>query len=81
MDPIIVITPTHAFLCYATQPDDDSDCNCLETTMTGSASFEEAAYEGDQEYLEELKSGNFDSGESHIWSIRALREGGVSPMQ
>jgi hypothetical protein len=81
MHPYIVITPSHAFLCYETKPGDPSSLACLETTMTGSASFEDATETGEQELAQELSNGNIESGKSKILSIQLLRANGILPMK
>jgi hypothetical protein len=81
MHPYIVIAPSHAFLCYETKPDDPNSLVCLETTMTGSASFEDATETGDQELAEEHANGNIGSGKSKVLSIQALRANGIMPMK
>jgi hypothetical protein len=81
MHPYIVITPSHAFLCYETRPDDAKSLSCLETTMTGSSSFEDATETGDQELAEEYTNGNLESGKSKILSIQELRANGILPMK
>ena len=81
MHPYIVIAPSHAFLCYETKPDDAKNLSCLETTMTGSASFEDATTTGDAELAEEYSNGNLESGKSKILSIQKLRATGILPMK
>ncbi|MBN1690390.1 MAG: hypothetical protein JW901_05160 [Dehalococcoidia bacterium] len=81
MHPYIVLTPTHAFLCYEINPDDPDNLGCLETTMTGSASFEDATEMGQQELTEEISSGNIESGKSKVLSVQQLRASGILPMK
>ncbi len=81
MHPYIVLTPTHAFLCYEINPDDPDNLGCLETTLTGSASFEDAMEMGEQELSEEISSGNIKSGKSKILSVQQLRASGILPMK
>jgi hypothetical protein len=81
MHPYIIITPGHAFLGYETKPDDKESMICLETTMTGSATFEEATLAGLQELLEEENNGNLKSGKSQLISIKDLRSKGIMPMK
>ncbi|MFA5065678.1 MAG: hypothetical protein WC566_09455 [Dehalococcoidia bacterium] len=81
MHPYIVLTPTHAFLCYEINPDDPNSLGCLETTMTGSAAFEDAAEMGEQELSEEMSNGNIKSGKSKILSVQQLRASGILPMK
>jgi len=81
MHPYIVLTPTHAFLCYEINPDDPDHLGCLETTMTGSADFEAATEVGEQELSEEISNGNMESGKSKILSLRELRASGILPMK
>lgn len=81
INPHIIILPTHAFVCYDTEPNGDGQISCLETTMTGSSTFEEATEYGNQEYEEELTKGNFQSGSSLDLSIAELRQAGLIPMQ
>lgn len=81
MHPYIVITPSHAFLCYETRPDDSNSLTALETTLTGSASFEDATEVGNEELAEEQDNGNLQSGKSKILSIPELRAQGIMPMK
>jgi len=81
MNPHIILLPTHAFVCYDTKPDAADQISCLETTMTGSSTFEEAAEYGNQEYQEEITNGDFKSGNSQDLSIAELRQAGILPMQ
>ncbi len=81
INPHIVIIPKHAFVCYDTKPDSSGYMSCLETTMTGSSTFEEAVETGNQEYQEEITNGDFKSGISQDFSIADLREEGILPMQ
>jgi hypothetical protein len=80
MNPRIIILPDHAFLCYDTRPDDPGQFACLETTMTSSATFEEAQKSGDEAYQEEVEKGRFKSGESSDLSVAGLRTQGIRPM-
>jgi len=79
LNPHLIITPDHAFVCYEVVPGTDTIA-CLETTMTGSAPFSDAIAAGLQEYNEEIANGNFASGESKDLSIASLREEGILPM-
>ena len=81
MHPYIVLTPTHAFLCYEINPDDPNNLGCLETTMTGSSSFEDATDVAEQELSEEMANGNMKSGKSQILSVKELRARGILPMK
>lgn len=81
MHPYILITPDHAFVGYETKPDDPSGIRFLETTMTGSASFENATDAGNDEFREETRNGNIKSGKSQLHSIKSLRDSGIRPMQ
>jgi hypothetical protein len=80
MNPHLIILPTHAFVCYDTMPDKEG-ITCLETTMTGSATFEEAVAAGEEQYEEEMKAGNFKSGTSRDYSLSDLRAAGILPME
>jgi hypothetical protein len=81
MHPYIVLIPGHAFLCYETKPDEPNSLMALETTMTGSATFEEATEVGEQELEKENTNGNLAAGKSKILSIHALRTRGILPMK
>ncbi|MEI7432785.1 MAG: hypothetical protein WCJ93_00890 [Methanomicrobiales archaeon] len=81
MNPHIIIIPSHAFVCYNTKPNCPDCFSCLETTMTGSSTFEEAVATGNQEYQTEITNGNFKSGNSKDLSIADLRKIGLLPMQ
>ena len=80
MNPHIIILPTHAFICYDTKPDAEG-ITCIETTMTGSATFEEAVAAAEEEYQEEITNGNFKSGASRDYSLADLRAEGILPME
>ena len=77
MNPHIIILPTHAFVCYDTK----QDASCIETTWTGSSTFEDAVARGNQEYQEEITNGDFKSGNSQDLSVANLRLIGIYPMQ
>ncbi len=79
LNPHLIITPDHAFVCYEIVPGTDKIA-CLETTMTGSAPFADAIATALQEYNEEIANGNFASGESKDLPIASLREEGILPM-
>jgi hypothetical protein len=81
MNPHIILIPSHAFVCYNTKPECPECLTCLETTMTGSSTFEEAVASGNQEYQTEITNGNFKSGNSKDLSIADLRMEGLLPMQ
>jgi hypothetical protein len=81
MHPYVIITPGHAFLGYETRPDDKESMICLETTMTGSSTFEEATLAGLQELLEEENNGNLKAGKTQLISIQDLRSKGIMPMK
>ncbi len=80
MNPHIIILPTHAFVCYDTKPDGEG-FTCIETTMTGSSTFEEAVAAAEEEYQEEITNGNFRSGASRDYSLAELRAEGILPME
>jgi len=80
MNPHLIIMPTHAFVCYDTMPGSDA-ITCLETTMTGSATFEEAVAAGQEQYEEEMNTGNFKSGVSRDYPLADLRAAGILPME
>lgn len=79
LNPHLIITPDHAFVCYEVVPGTDKIA-CLETTMTGSEPFSDAIAAGLQEYNEEIANGNFASGKSQDLSIASLRQDGILPM-
>ncbi|MCX6690123.1 MAG: hypothetical protein NTZ39_10635 [Methanoregula sp.] len=81
MNPHIIILPTHAFVCYDTKKDASGQFSCIETTLTGSSTFEEAVARGNQEYREEIANGDFKSGNSQDLSVANLRMIGIYPMQ
>jgi hypothetical protein len=79
LNPHLIITPDHAFVCYETAPD-TGRVTCLETTMTGSAPFSDAIAAGMEAYHEEIASGNFASGKSQELVVASLRGEGILPM-
>ena len=81
MNPHIIILPTHAFVCYDTKKDASGQFSCIETTLTGSSTFEEAVARGNQEYRDEIANGDFKSGNSQDLSVANLRMIGIYPMQ
>jgi len=82
MHPYIITTPSHAFTCYDSKPDDSGQLICLETTMTsGDWTFEQALDEGAVKYQTEITNGNFKTGASQDLSINDLRAKGILPMQ
>ncbi len=81
MNPHVIILPTHAFVCYDTKDDSTGSLNCLETTVTRSATFEEAFEAGNQKYQEEITNGDFKAGNSMDISIGDMRKAGILPMQ
>ena len=81
INPHIIILPTHAFVCYDTKEDASGQFSCLETTWTGSSTFEDAVTRGNQEYQEEIANGDFKSGNSQDLSVANLRMIGIYPMQ
>ena len=78
IDPYIVMIPEHAFLAWE---NGDDTISCLETTMVGSSTFEDALDYGNEEYDQEIENGNFDAGLSELISIKDARELGITPMQ
>ncbi len=82
MHPHIITTPSHAFTCYDSKPDDSGQLICLETTMTsGDWTFEQALEEGTEKYQTEITNGNFKTNASQDLSITDLRAKGILPMQ
>ncbi len=81
INPHIIILPTHAFVCYDTKEDASGQFSCIETTWTGSSTFEDAVARGNQEYQEEIANGDFKSGNSQDLSVANLRMMGIYPMQ
>lgn len=79
INPHIIVTPTHAFVCYDTSDNQYAQEVCLETTMTGSSSFEDAVEQGTTEYAEEGTNGNFKSGATQDLSVSELRAMGILP--
>jgi hypothetical protein len=81
VNPHVILIPSHAFVCYNTKANCPECLTCLETTMTGSSTFEEAVASGNQEYQAEITNGNFKSGISKDYSVGDLRKEGILPMQ
>lgn len=81
LDPVVVLIPGHAFLCW----DVDGQAgglDCLESTMLGAASFEDANLQGLGQLGEAVELGVFeeDSTESMLIPISIAREEGIYPM-
>lgn len=82
MHPHIITTPSHAFTCYDSKPDNAGQLICLETTMTtGDWTFEQALDEGAVKYQAGITNGNFITIASQDLSINDLRAKGILPMQ
>lgn len=78
----IVLIPGHAYLAWDTAPDeDDSSLDALETTMLGSADFDEANLAG-LDNLDRDWDSLFDEENLDYWliGVRESREAGVEPL-
>ena len=81
INPVIVLLPTHAFVCYDRTPGASGESlGCVETTMIRDASFDAASNEALQEYQAEISNGNFASNKTQEFSVSDLRERGIRPM-
>lgn len=81
MKPYIVIIPGHAFVAWDVKGD-GSFIDALETTMVGSASFEEAWGEGNrqlEQYWDELF--DEDPWNGIVIDITESRKAGILPME
>jgi hypothetical protein len=82
IEPLIVLTPQHAFIGWKTWRD-SSRCEFLETSYMWSSrgiDFEDALRKGIEEFNEEKENGNFESGSSKVIDIRKVREEmGITP--
>jgi len=74
LEPIIVMVPEHCFLGWRILPGSKT-CQFLETTMIGSASFDEALDYGSKEYNE-----HYDAGDLNIIDIKQARSHGLMPI-
>ena len=79
INPKLVITPGHAFLCWDVNEKGEM-VDCLETTMIGNSDYIDANNKGLDEYREEVNNGNFNNGTSKVISIALLREVGIHSM-
>lgn len=81
MYPFIVMIPGHAFVAWCTN-EECTYVNALETTMVGSASFEEAWEYGNQElqqYWDALQDD--DPWNGIIIDVKAMHDKGILPME
>jgi len=82
IEPLIVLTPRHAFIGWKTWRD-SSQCEFLETSYMWSSrgiEFEDALGKGVEEFNDEKANGNFESGKSKVIDIRKIRdERGITP--
>jgi hypothetical protein len=79
IDPILVLTTNHAFLCWYVSPD-TYDIDCVETTMINSYDYKIAEEYGLSEYYGEMDNGNFDNNLSTTVTIKISREFNILPM-
>ena len=75
IEPLLVIVPGHCFLGWKELPG-SRDCEFLETTMIGTASFEAALDEGYKEY-----TNYFKTGRAKIIDIKLARSLGLMPLR
>lgn len=83
LSPALVLVPGHAFLAWETWNKDPRQWRFLETTMTGSNSFEEACQTAAKTaaYYQELAGRLNDPAIFRLWPLRQLRaERGITPM-
>jgi len=79
--PIIAILPDHAFVCWYTDPNDEV-IDCLETTMIGSAEFEDAWNSGAEEVQEYWDAfSDDDPWNGELISVEDIRAVGIKPME
>ncbi len=78
--PIIIVVPGHAFVGWHTVAKDGTKGEPLfvETTMVGSATFEQAVEVATQRVGQEIKKGSFKSGASTIIDVAEIRKAGFS---
>jgi hypothetical protein len=79
MNPYIVISPTHAIVCWGISGNEGS-IDCLETTYVGRYGFAEANAKGYEEYTRLQQDGDFQASRARILSIKDLRASGIRPM-
>ena len=75
----VILLPDHAFVCW----DACRKCelvDCLETTMIGSRTFDDAEAYGVDEYNEAYDQGSFEDGDAISLSVHDLRAIGIMPM-
>jgi hypothetical protein len=83
MSPAIVIVPGHAFVGWETSPG-SGEWRHLETTMIGTAPFEEACLSGERtaERYRDLRDRTGDPLRFRLWPLRTLRsEERITPME
>jgi len=82
IEPLIVLTPRHAFIGWKTWRN-SAQCEFLETSYMWSSrriDFEDALRKGTEEFNDEKAHGNFESGKSKVIDIRKIRdERGITP--
>ncbi len=78
MSTFLVSVPGHMFVCVHLG-EDQEETLCIETTMVGTASFENAVSEGNDQFLEALL--NEDTSEGYaIIDIDDARQSGIMPI-
>jgi hypothetical protein len=78
IEPIIVLVPGHAFMGYLAAPlqdGKDPDVDFIETTMIGSASFDEARTEGLRKFVAAS-----EKDQAELVVIRQARAAGITPI-
>jgi hypothetical protein len=75
IEPLIVLVPGHCFLGWR-ELSGNTVCEFLETTMIGTATFEDALNSGYKEYSDHLKS-----GDAKIVDVKAARALGLTPLR
>lgn len=77
--PLVVTVPGHAFVGWHTVAADKQPKQVfLETTLVGSASFEDALAVATLRVIEEQKKGNLDNGVVQILDVASLRKRGYT---
>jgi hypothetical protein len=84
MSPAIILIPGHAFLAWETWGDGSGEWRYLETTMTGTHSFEEACASAERSAAQykRLATATSNPFKFRLWPVRVLRsKHGITPME
>jgi len=82
LKPLIVLVPGHAFVGWKAEAADRQAPGTnyfLETTMVGTASFDDAMAAANEQVMRAKKLGHFETGTARVLDVLALRQRGITP--